>query len=260
MELKDILVEIKDGLARVTLNRPDALNAMTMAMRQSIATAFESFATDERVRAVLVTGSGRAFCAGGDIRLWGDMTDESVFKAILEAIRRSVMAITSLPKPVVAMVNGDAVGAGCNLALACDIIIASENARFGETFVRLGLAPDWGGAYSLPRLVGVAKAKELLLTGKFVSAGEAERIGLINLAVPPEMLEETAMDMARQMAHGPTKAMGHIKKVINEAWFMDLATALEAEARTQWELVNTEDFKEGKAAFLEKRKAIFKGR
>ena len=260
MEFKDIIVELKDRLAKVTLNRPEALNALTLGMREELATAFEGFATDERVRAVLITGAGKAFCAGGDIKMWGDMTNESVFKAIISLVRRAVLAISSLPKPVIAMVNGDAVGGGCNLALACDIVIASEGARFGETFIRLGLAPDWGGTYSLPRLVGIAKSKELLLTGKLIGAKEAEQIGLINLAVPPEKLEETAVDMARQLAHGPTRAMGIIKKLINQAWLMDLPSALEEEARAQWELVNTEDFKEGKEAFLEKRKPIFKGR
>ena len=173
---------------------------------------------------------------------------------------RAVSAVTVLEKPVIAMVNGDAVGAGCNLALACDLVIAAEAARFGEVFVRLGLGPDWGGAYFLPRLIGLAKAKELLFTGKIISAREAEQIGLINQVVPADQLEETVMNLAAQLAQSATRAIGMMKTFLHKVWQMDLANALQYEAYVQSECIKTEDHQEAVRAFLEKKKPVFKGK
>jgi len=259
-DIKDLLIEKKDGIAKVTLNRPEVLNAFSIEMREGLGILFENFAQDETVRVVIITGAGKAFCAGGDIKGWGDLKDENRRNLIIGLAHKAVKAITALEKPVIAMVNGDAVGAGCNLALACDMIIAAETARFGEVFVRLGLGPDWGGAYFLPRLIGLAKAKELLFMGKIISAAEAERIGLINQVVPAEQLEDTVMKLAKQLAQSATKAIGMMKIFLHKAWQMDLATALEYEAFVQSECIRTEDHQEAVKAFLEKKKPVFKGR
>jgi 2-(1,2-epoxy-1,2-dihydrophenyl)acetyl-CoA isomerase len=258
--LKDILLEKRGNIAVVTLNRPEVLNAFSIEMREGLAVTFENFARDDDVRVIVITGAGRAFSAGGDIKGWGDLKDENRMRTIMEFAHRAVTAITSLEKPVIAMVNGDAVGAGCNLALACDLIVASENARFGEVFVRIGLGPDWGGAYFLPRLIGMAKAKELLFTGKIISAKDALEMGLINSVVPHEELEETVMKLAEKLFQSATKAIGMIKAFLHKAWQMDLKEALEHEAFMQKELLKTTDHKEAVKAFLNKTKPVFIGK
>ena len=258
--LKDILLEKREGIAVLTLNRPDVLNAFSYEMRESLAIAFEDFAKDDEVRAVVITGAGRAFSAGGDIKGWADLMDENKMKNMMNFVHRAVTGITTLEKPVIAMVNGDAVGAGCNLALACDLIFASENARFGEVFVRLGLGPDWGGAYLITRLIGMAKAKELLFTGKIISAREAFEMGLINNVVPPEELEESVMKLAERLSRGATKAIGKIKTFLHKAWFMDLKETLEYEAFMQMELMSTTDHQEAVKAFINKTKPVFTGK
>jgi len=260
MQIKDILIEREAGVAKVILNRPEVLNAFSIEMREGLGIIFEEFARDDSVRTVVLTGAGRAFCAGGDIKGWGDLREESRRRLIISLAHRAVKAITSLEKPVIAMVNGDAIGAGCNLALACDLIIASESARFGEVFVRMGLGPDWGGAYFLTRLVGMAKAKELLFTGKIISAREAEQMGLINQVVPPDQLESTVMELANKLAQSATRAIGLTKTFLNQVWQMDLSRALEYEAYVQGECIKTEDHQEAVKAFLEKKKPVFKGR
>lgn len=260
MVLKDILLEKRGNIALVTLNRPDALNSFSVEMREGLAVTFENFAGDDDVRAVVVTGAGRAFSAGGDIKGWGDIKKTNKMQAVMEFAHRAVRGITSLEKPVIAMVNGDAIGAGCNLALACDLIIASESARFGEVFVKVGLGPDWGGAYLLPRLVGMAKAKELLFTGKIIGAKEALGMGLINSVVPQEKLKETVMKLAEKLSRSATKAIGMTKTFLHTAWQMDLKEALEYEAFAQNELMKTVDHQEAVKAFLNKTKPVFAGR
>jgi 2-(1,2-epoxy-1,2-dihydrophenyl)acetyl-CoA isomerase len=256
----EILVEKKENLAKVTLNRPEVLNAFSIEMREGLANIVDNLAADDDVRAVVITGAGRAFSAGGDIKSWGDLKDENKMKSIMGFVHRAVKGITSMEKPVIAMVNGDAVGAGCNLALACDLIVASENARFGEVFVRIGLGPDWGGAYLLPRLIGMAKAKELLFTGKIISANEALEMGLINNVVPLENLEETGMKLAERLSRSATRAIGMTKNFLQKAWHMDLEEALNYEALMQKELMETTDHKEAVKAFLNKEKPTFIGR
>ena len=258
MEFKDIILDKQEGIAKITLNRPDAMNAFSLGMREEVGTAFESFASDDEVRAVVLTGAGRAFCAGGDIKGWGDLGDDGL-KTLLTLAHRAVRAITTLEKPVIAMVNGAAAGAGCNLALACDLIIASDKARFGETFVKVGLGPDWGGAYFLPRLVGMAKAKELLFSGKVIDANEALQIGLVNQVVPSDQLEATTMELAKQLAKSATKAIGLTKSFLHKVWQMDLDAALEYEGNVQAACIKTYDHQEGVKAFLEKRPAEFRG-
>ena len=257
---EDLLVEMKNNVAIVSLNRPDVLNSMSLEMRAGLADAFEGFAKDDNVRAVIVTGKGKAFSAGGDVKGWNDPNDENRMQKIMESAHRAVKAIYSLEKPIIAMVNGDAVGAGCNLALACDLIIASENARFGEVFVKIGLGPDWGGAYILPRLIGMARAKELLFTGKLLGAKEALEMGLINDVAPQQELEETAMKLAEKLSQSATIAIGKTKKFLQKAWQMDIIESLEYEADMQKELMETTEHQQAVKAFINKDKPVFIGK
>ncbi|MDY7034383.1 MAG: enoyl-CoA hydratase [Thermodesulfobacteriota bacterium] len=257
---KEILLEKKESVALITLNRPEVLNAFSFEMREGLAVTFESLAEDDDVRAVVITGAGRAFSAGGDIKGWGDLKDENKMKKIMGFVHQALKSITTMHKPVIAMVNGDAVGAGCNLALACDMVIASENARFGEVFVRIGLGPDWGGAFFLPRLIGMAKAKELLFTGKIITAQQALEMGLINKVVPADELESTTMKLAQKLSQSATRAIGMTKNFLHKTWLMDLEEALEYEAFMQKELMKTTDHQEAVKAFLNKTKPTFSGK
>jgi 2-(1,2-epoxy-1,2-dihydrophenyl)acetyl-CoA isomerase len=209
---------------------------------------------------VVITGAGRAFCSGGDVRAFDRLNDEDNRKAIFRFMRRALTAITGLEKPVVAMVNGPAAGAGCNIALSCDIIVASENAMFSEAFVRIGLAPDWAGTYFLTRMVGMHLAKEMVFTGMRMDATKAKEIGLVNHVVPHDELETFTMELAQNLAESPTKAIGVAKKMIQKAWLMDMSSMLDYEALAQQELAESHDHKEGVKAFLEKRKPVFLGK
>ncbi len=260
MTYEDLLVSRKNSIAIVTLNRPDVLNALSPGMREGIGAAFESFQDDNTVRAVVITGAGRAFCSGGDVRSFGRLNDEDNRKAIFKFMRRALTAITGLEKPVIAMVNGPAAGAGCNIALSCDIIIASEKAIFSEAFVRVGLAPDWAGTFFLTRMVGMHLAKEMVFTGMRVDAKKAKDIGLINHVVPHDELEAFTMELAGKLAESPTRAIGVAKKMIQKAWLMDMSSMLDYEALAQQELAESHDHKEGVKAFLEKREPKFLGK
>jgi len=260
MEYQDIIVRKDVGVAVITLNRPDVLNALRPKMRDEIGDAFESFQKDDTVRAVVITGAGRGFCAGGDLRIMDKLKKPEHRDMIIDQIHRAVTAITGLEKPVIAMVNGPAGGGGCNLALACDIIIASEKAFFSESFIKLGLVPDWAGAFFLTRMVGIHRAKEIAFTGDRVDAKEAERIGLINRVVPHEQLEAATMELAKRLANSPTKAIGFIKKMMYKAWLMDAGSVLEYESFVNSQLFNSHDHEEGVKAFLEKREPVFKGK
>ncbi|MDD4860243.1 MAG: enoyl-CoA hydratase [Dehalococcoidales bacterium] len=264
MENQSVIVKKENGIATVTMNRPEIRNAMNNALGEGVTAAFESIYGDDSVRAVVFTGAGKAFCAGGEIsdlkRIAETMTIMETRTYIRNATIRMLNAITRLEKPVIAMVRGAAVGAGCNLALACDMIIASDNASFGEIFARVGLASDYGGSYFIPRLVGMAKAKELFLTAKMIDSKEAERIGLINQVVPDAELEKTVYALADQFAAGPTRAYGYAKTQLNAGVNGDLASALDREADGFSVLIHSEDHKEGFTAFLEKRPPKFKGK
>jgi len=260
MSYETIILERKDGVATLTLNRPEKLNAINRKMIEELKSAVVEIARDRDVRALVITGTGRGFCSGADIgdmvqgaapienRYWTQMRDEVI------------LALTDLEKPVIAKVNGVAVGAGCSLALSADIIVASENANFSLIFSRIGLIPDGGSLFYLPRLVGPAKAKELIFTAKMVDAKEAEKIGLINKAVPADELDNEVNTLAKQLAEGPTVAFGIAKKIINKGLTMDLSSVLECEALGVTIAGTTEDAQEGVMAFLEKRKAEFKGK
>ena len=261
MEYKHILVEKKEGVAMLTLNRPEVLNAWMTEMRDEVGAALESFGTDDEVRVVIITGAGRAFCAGHDRNtIIDDLKDAATREHDSRTVRQIILTIVNMGKPVIAMVNGPAAGGGCNLALWCDLIIASENAHFGQTFIRIGLVPEWGSTYLVPHLVGIARANEALFTGRLIDAPEAERIGLINKVVPADELEAVTMKLARELAQGPTKTIGLAKRLLNQARHIDLTAFLLYESEILQLCTQTEDLQEGLAAFLAKRAPQFKGR
>jgi len=260
MSYETIILERKDGVATLTLNRPEKLNAINRKMTKELNSAVVEMAKDRDVRALVVTGAGRGFCSGADV---SDIAQAAVpieNRYWTQMLHKVILALTDLEKPVIAKVNGVAVGVGCSLVLCADIIIASENAKFSLIFSRIGLIPDGGSLFHLPRLVGPAKAKELIFTAKMLDAKEAERIGLINNAVPADELDKEVNMLAKQLAEGPTAALGIAKKIINKGLSMDLSSILECEAFGQTIAGTTEDTQEGVMAFLEKRKAEFKGR
>lgn len=261
MEFSAIRFEICDGVAVIHLNIPEKLNALTNPMIDDLFVAAAEITDSTEIRAVVITGEGRAFCAGGDLdelrECYGGNTG---FARHMERVSRLMVALVELPVPVIAAVNGAAVGAGMNIALSADLVIASEKAKFSEIFSNIGLVPDLGGTYFLPRLVGRQKAKELIFTARMVTAQEALQIGLVTEVVPEAELEEKSMALARRLAKGPTSAYTMAKKMVNKSFEVDLRTALDYEGMAQAISGGSADFKEGLAAFQEKRKPDFEGR
>jgi 2-(1,2-epoxy-1,2-dihydrophenyl)acetyl-CoA isomerase len=260
MDYEAILVRKAGPVATVTMNRPEALNFLDPIMAQEIERALADLEKDEEVRAVVVTGAGRAFCAGGDVKFMKQEWPVYDLVVRMERVTGFIKAMLDLPKPIIASVNGPAVGAGCNIALAADLVLASEKATFCQVFTRIGLIPDCGGIYLLPRRVGMTKAKELILTARTIEAGEAERIGLVNRVVPAEALEEETRKLAAELASGPTMAVGIAKRLLNQSYESDFETILRAENSNQVLLRKAEDHREGVRAFFEKRKPEFKGK
>ena len=260
MSYETIVLERKDGIGTLTLNRPEKLNAINRRMTEELVSVLVRIAKDAGIRALVVTGAGRGFCSGADV---GDMAQAAPpieNRYWTQMAHKTILGLTELEKPVIAKVNGAAVGIGLSLALSADIIIASENAKFSLIFSRIGLIPDGGSLFHLPRLVGPAKAKELIFTAKMIDAKEAERIGLISKAVPADELDNEVNTLAKQLAEGPTAAFGIAKKIMNKGLSMDLSSVLECEAFGQAMAGTTQDAQEGVIAFLEKRKAEFKGK
>jgi enoyl-CoA hydratase/carnithine racemase len=255
--------EEQAAVARITLDRPDSLNALTFGMYRGLTDAFLDLARDEAVRAVVITGRGRAFCTGGDVREIIGPLLEMDRAALLDFTRLTcdlIAAMRALPKPIVASLNGPVAGAGAVIALASDLRIASETARIAFLFVRVGLAgADMGAAWLLPRVVGLGRATELLMTGDFVDAAEALRIGLYNRVVPPERLDEETRSWARKLASGPAPGLAATKRALERELFMPLPQALAHEAEVQAELMLGWDFREGHRAFVEKRPPRFPG-
>lgn len=257
-----VRTETSAGVLRITLERPDRLNSFHKPMSAEMNAALERAASDPTIRAVLITGSGRAFCAGQDLDEARPQPDGSVpdFQAHLaETYNPMVRRIRSMEKPVIAAVNGVAAGAGANLALACDIVIASSRASFIQAFSAIGLVPDTGGTWFLPRLVGVARATALMMTGEKIPAVEAQAMGMIYRVVEPDALMSEASALAERLAAMATKGLGLTKRLLDASVTNDLDAQLDMEARLQAEAGNSQDYTEGVNAFLEKRPPVFKG-
>ena len=260
-EPNSFLYDLKDGIGTITLNRPDRLNAITFEVYHELTAFFAGLRDDKDVRVVVITGAGRAFCSGGDVRdIIGALQGRDA-EGLLEFTRLTCALIhhmRALPKPIIASLNGTVAGAGACIALASDIRIAAEEAKIAFIFVKVGLAgTDMGATYLLPRVIGLAKATELLMTGDFTSAEEAERIGLYNRVVPRERLESATREFAEKLVHGPALGIAKTKEMLNREMHMGFESALEAEAVAQALCMQTPDFKEAHAAFIEKRPALF---
>ncbi|MFJ9423079.1 enoyl-CoA hydratase/isomerase family protein [Streptomyces sp. NPDC101249] len=273
---------VSGRVATVTLDRPEALNALTPAQRDRLIELFTAFSADPEVRAVVLTGTGRGFCAGADLR--GDPTPApppatvpataetsggppragrvagDVSRTLRLGAQRLIGAVLDCEKPVIAAVNGTAAGLGAHLALACDLVLAAESARFIEVFVRRGLVPDAGGAYLLPRLIGPQRAKELMFFGDALGAADAQRLGLVNRVVPDAELAETAAAWADRLASGPTRALALTKQLVNSSLETDRAAAFAAEAAAQELNMATHDAQEGLRSFAARESPVFRGR
>ena len=250
-----------NGVATITLNRPERLNALTFDVYRELTDTFAALGTDTEVRVVVITGAGRAFCSGGDVHdIIGELFSRDI-EGLLEFTRMTcelVQNIRALPKPVIASLNGTAAGAGACIALASDIRIASEAAKIAFLFVKVGLSgADMGAAYLLPRVVGLAKATELLYMGDFISASEAERIGLYNRVVPGDQLAETTRELAERLAQGPAFALAKTKELLDREANMSLEAALECEAQAQAICMQHPDYREAYEAFVGKRDPRF---
>ena len=264
MDGEFVLLEEKDNIATIILNRPEKYNAFAGNMRNELLEAVEKAGSDPGIRVIVITGAGgKAFCSGGDVneRVAGTSKAVSpIASSERHTMSKIVLAINSIEKPFIAAVNGVAAGGGCNLALSCDIRVASEKARFGEVFTRRGTHPDWGGIYLLPRLVGYAKAAELLFSGEIIDAREALTIGMVNKVVPHEDLMPATYKMAEKIVKSAPIPISFIKRGLQSFHRMDLSQALDYEAYALEVCRRSEDFKEGFASFLDKREPVFKGR
>ncbi|HEX2195231.1 MAG TPA: enoyl-CoA hydratase-related protein [Candidatus Limnocylindria bacterium] len=253
-----IRVEVSAGVVTIVLNRPESLNALNAAMRRELLAAFKAVGRDDAARAVILTGEGRGFCSGADLR--GGSSEREFRRVVTDEYNPLIRAIRELPRPVIAAVNGVAAGAGVSLALACDLVYAADEARFIEAFVKIGLVPDCGSTRTLVRALGRHRAAQLIFTGEPLSAPEAHAAGLINVVVPAADLRSAALEAAERLAKGPTRAIAYSKRLINAAEDATLDESLAAEAALQELAGRTDDHAEGIAAFAEKREPRFLGR
>jgi len=263
MSYETIQLEMRGAVGVITLNRPNSLNALTTEVGQEFQAAVGEV-RKRGARAIVVTGAGRAFCAGGDLREMQKMAErqgkvEGFFDEPLGLLNECILLIRSTPVPFIAAVNGAASGGGCNLALACDLVVAGESARFNQAFIKIGLVPDCGGTFILPRLVGWKRAAELMMTGDVITAGRALEMGMINAVVPDDELLARALAMAEKLAQAPTVAIGRIKELLEASATNDYGGQLELERKAQIQTGLTKDFREGVAAFIEKRPPKFVG-
>lgn len=252
--------QLNDGVATITLNRPDVYNALNNEITFELQVALKECKKNEEVRVVVLTGEGKAFCSGQDLKASSKEPNRSFSDSIHKRYNPIIKGIRSMPKPVICRLNGVAAGAGCSFALACDLVVAAESAKLIEVFVNIGLVLDSGSSYFLPRLVGSAKAFELATMGTRVSGKEAEAMGLVNRCVPDEQLDEAVKAYTDYYAKAPTKAIGLMKKMLNKSQNATLDEMLEYEAHMQDIAGSSDDYKEGVQAFLEKRKPNFLGR
>ncbi len=264
MDYQTITLEKADSIATITLNRPQKRNAFNPQLLDEFVKAKEDVAADTEIKVIIITGAGSSFCSGNDF------SGDTVYKVNMPETMRMRQAIASqeremydlrrIPKPVIAMVNGPVIGAGLGFCLACDMIVAAEEAIFSFGFVRLGLHPELGITHMLPRIAGIAKACELIFLGKTIDAKEAERIGIVNLVVPKDKLLSTTRELATNLTKGPSVAIGLAKISLYESWGKGFRSALENEARANAICVTTEDYKEAVKAFREKRPPVFRGK
>jgi 2-(1,2-epoxy-1,2-dihydrophenyl)acetyl-CoA isomerase len=264
MSYQTILYDVAEGVATITLNRPDVLNAVNLPMARELLHAIEAVRADASVRAVLLSGAGRAFCAGADLVNMGEGFDPNnsvhVRRALVESFNPIILKIFEMEKPWIAAVNGAAVGGGCQLALACDLVLIAEDAYFCEIFAQRGLVVDAGGLFLLPRIVGLHKAKELAFFAEKIYGPQAVELGLANKCVPRSELLPQAREWAKRLAQGPTVALGLMKLGMNRGLQMTLHDVLHYEAHAQALAVQTHDVREGLQAFIEKRAPKFQGR
>jgi len=256
----EILRTDSNGVCTLTLNRPNVFNSFNQTMAFQLHAALDACAVDDNVRVVVIKGEGKAFCAGQDLAEVIDPEGPEMKNIVGEHYNPIILKIRNLEKPVIAAVNGVAAGAGANIALACDITIAKKSAAFIQAFSKIGLIPDSGGTFFLPRLIGLQKAMALMFTGEKVSAEQAEKLNMIYKAVDDETFEEEVLKFAETLAVMPTRGLGLTKKAVNLGLFNNLEDQLAVEGVLQTEAGETEDFREGVSAFLEKRAAVFKGR
>ena len=264
MSYECLIYEAKDNVATLTLNRPERMNALGGTLREDFSAALTQAIDDPEVRVIVITGAGKAFCAGGDVKAMQEAKEQKRERPLMERVApgrdRSVLLMRESPKPLIAAVNGAAAGAGMNIALGCDIRLASTTARFSQAFVRRGLHPDWGGTYFLPRIVGMAKAAEMIFTGQIISAAEALRLGIVRSVHEPEQLLPTTYELAAKIAAGPPIAIRLARRALYHNADADLKSSLEFETFAQNICFETEDAREGIRAFVEKREPKFQGR
>jgi 2-(1,2-epoxy-1,2-dihydrophenyl)acetyl-CoA isomerase len=257
--MSSIILEIKNNVAFVSLNRPEKFNAFNREMALSLQAVLDNCATDENVRAIYLTGMGKAFCAGQDISELVGENAIGIDKILCEHYNPIVSRIRQLPKPIVCAVNGVAAGAGANIALACDITVARVSASFIQAFSKIGLIPDSGGTFTLPRLIGWQKASALMMLGEKITAAEAEAMGMIYKVFDEENFEMQAQKIAATLAQMPTQALAYTKQALNNSFTNNFEAQLKLEDELQNKSAQTNDYKEGIAAFLEKRLPVFKG-
>lgn len=259
--MKSILLDIKNGVATITLNRPEVFNSFNREMAFLLQDTLDACEKNDAVRAIVLTGNGKAFCAGQDLKEVTSPELNPGFKKILEEHYNPIITrIRSIKKPIIGAINGVAAGAGANIALACDIVVAHEKVSFIQAFSLIGLVPDSAGTFFLPRLIGFQKALAIAMLGDKVSAEEAEKMGMIYKVIPLEFFEADVSELALKLANMPTKALGLIKELFNKSMTNDLEAQLALESKLQIEAAQTDDYAEGVAAFIEKRKPDFKGK
>jgi 2-(1,2-epoxy-1,2-dihydrophenyl)acetyl-CoA isomerase len=257
--MQEILTHLENGVLTLTLNRPSVFNSFNRSMALQLQAELDRCNTDDHVRVVVLTGEGKAFCAGQDLAEATDPHGPALQEIVGKHYNPIILKIRALEKPVIAAVNGVAAGAGANIALACDLVIAKESAAFIQAFSKIGLIPDSGGTFFLPRLVGMQKALALMMTGEKVAAKDAEKMNMIYKAVPDTEFDSMVSQLAQQLAKMPTKALGLTKKAVDAGFNQDLSAQLALEEKLQTQAGQTHDFKEGVQAFLEKRSPEFKG-
>ena len=260
MSEQSVLYQLHGKTALITLNRPKQLNSLTGDLVSELLKCLNNAETDPAVRAVVLTGAGRAFCAGGDLEYLDTLLTENDRTLFIAKVGSIIKTIFEMSKPVVGMVNGVAAGAGANLAIACDVVFAADTVKFVQSFAKVGLAPDCGGYYILPRIVGLLKAKELMFTADAITAQEALELKLVNRVLPVEELNDNVMEFANALACSAPLAIGMMKKALNNTYNVSLPESLEAEASINGMLLSTTDFTEGVKAFKEKRMPEFIGK